>query len=402
MIYISTLIVIFICAYAFDFGHVNNPRLKSVCYTLLLIWLIALSGFSYNVGSDIPGYMEEYATIAHHKFNIWKDLSYFENRQPGWILLNIICSRIYSKYVLFQIVMATFCNYVIFWFINKHTKYIFTAVFLYCVCSYLNFNFNNLRQTFAIVFFLIGYDYLVEKKWLKYFLCVLGAFMFHSTGIICILFPLFYYVKVNIKTASILLLSILALIVLMLRFDGADLLSEFFLKNADFALYFTDRERIVDAYFGENANKYDGLNVFGIIQMVLFVSPIILTIIGGFKRIINLPQITLTLLLFYLILYLLDFVIPVVFMRLVMYIDIIYYCALSDYAIDYPKRKFSPRIVFTTVLLCIALYRPVHTLFAVNPASDIEFYKQFYPYYSVFNPQIDPVRATYFGSYREY
>lgn len=401
MIYIFTLLAIIVCAFVFDFGRVKNPRLKNNCYYLLLIWLIALSGFAYNVGADMPGYMEQYAEIGMHKFSTWKDLSYFDNRQPGWMLLNIFCSRIYSRFVLLQLVVSAFSNFVIINFIKKHSKYVFLGIFLYCICSYLNFNFNSLRQTVAIAFFLIGYKYLVERKWVKYYIFIFLAFMFHSTAAICVVFPLFYLIKINYKTIGIILLSTIGLIFLMLRLGGAEWLSELFLKNADLAGLFTDRERIVEAYFGDNAMKYEGLNVFGLIQLFLFATPILLTIVGAYKRVITIPTIALQLLILYLVLYLLDFVIPVVFMRFVMYIEILYYCALSDFAIDFPKKRMSPRIVFTSVLLCLALFRPVHTLFAINPTSNLEFYKQFYPYYSVFNPHIDPVRSAYFGSYKE-
>lgn len=402
MIYIVTLLAILVCVVVFDFGRMNNPRFKKICYVSIFIWLTALAGFSYNVGSDIPGYMRQYAEIGRHHFETWKDFAYFENRQPGWMLLNILCSGISKRFVLLMVVIAVFANCIVFKYIKKHTKYVFLGILLYYVCSYLNWNFNSLRQTVAIAFFLLGYDYLVDKKWIKYYTCCFGAFMFHSTAAVCFIFPLFYLIKVNYKTVGILVLGILSIIILMLGLGGADMISEWFLNNAEFAGMFTDREEIVEAYFGENSMKYEGLNLFGMIQMVIFVIPIILTIIGGHKQIITIPTIALPLLLFYLSLYMLDFVIPVVFMRLVMYIDVLFYCALSDMALHYSKKRFIPRNIFAIVLLCVALFRPIHTLFAVNPASNLAFYKQFYPYYSVFDPKIDPVRSANFGSYREY
>ena len=68
---------------------------------------------------------------------------------------------------------------------------------------------------------------------------------------------------------------------------------------------------------------------------------------------------------------------------------------------EFPKKLIFPRNIVTICLLCVALYRPVQTLFAVNMSTDIPFYRQFYPYYSVFDPQIDPLRSANFGAYRE-
>lgn len=402
MIYIITLIFVLACALFFDFGRVNNSRLKKICYTLILVWLIALSGFSYNVGSDIPGYMYQYAAIGRHHFESWKDLSYFENRQPGWMLLNIVCSRIYNRFVLLQLVIAIFSNYVILSFIKKHTKYLFIGIFLYCICSYLNFNFNVLRQTVALAFFLIGYDSLVEKKWVKYYLCCICAFMFHSTAIICFIFPFLYLIKVNKKWLIGYVTSILLLAILAVRNGGADFISDLFFQNAETLSLFADNaEKLTEIYFGNDAQEYGELNLFGIIAMLIYVSPVMLTLYGGIRRTIVLPHIGMSLMLFYALLFFLDFVVPVIFMRFLMYFDIIYFCAFADLVIELPKKLYLPRNVVAMVLLCLALFRPVTTLIAVNPSSNLPFYKQFVPYYSVFDPQIDPVRSANFGSYRE-
>ena len=402
MIYIVTLIGILICVAIFDFGRLKNPQLKNFCYTLLLVWLICLSGFAYNVGADIPVYMHQYSEIGRHSFRTWEDLSIYENRQPGWILLNIICSRIYSKFVLLQLVIAVFSNIVILNFIKKHTNYIFLGALIYFICSYLNFNFNSIRQTVAIAFFLIAYDYLVDKKWIKYYLFVFCAFMFHSTAVICALFPLFTFVKFNKTTIYITLVSIIVLAVLALLFNGAEMVSSFFLENADFAGYFTDREQIVENYFGDNAMKYGGLNFFGIIFMFITALPIFLVIYSGAKKIVKMPNVSIVLIIFYLTLFVLDYVVPIVFMRFIMYLDILFYCYISNFALDYPKRIHVPSSLFAFALLCLICFRPVNTLFSVNQSSGLVFYRQFYPYYSVLDPQIDPVRASYFGCYRDY
>ena len=58
MIYILTLLAIFVCVVNYDI--LGNSKNKNVLYNILLIWFIAVSGFAYNVGADVPGYMYEY------------------------------------------------------------------------------------------------------------------------------------------------------------------------------------------------------------------------------------------------------------------------------------------------------------------------------------------------------
>lgn len=401
MIYIITLIAILCCVLVFDVGKLKNPQLKSICYSLLLFWLIALSGFAYNVGSDTPRYMREYGAICQHQFKTWEDLSYLENRQPGWMILNILCSKITHKFVLMKLLISIFTNTVILSFLKKHSKYVFLGILFYYVCLYLNMNFNVLRQAVAVSFFLLGYDYLVEKKLVKYYLFVACAYMFHPTAIICTVFPFFHIVRLNIKSLLLILTSILALLVIAIRLGGADMISSIMLNNIDFVGLFTDREQIVESYFGEGAAKYEGLNLFGLVFAIFSAIPIMLVLLGGTARVIKLPNIALWLVITYLALYFLDFVIPVVFMRFVMYVEILYYCFLSDFVIEAPRKIPMVRHAISIVLICMVLFRPVTTLFSENESSGLEYYKQFYPYYSVFNPKIDTVRSIYFDAYKE-
>ena len=354
------------------------------------------------MGADIPGYMRQYAEIGRHHFETWKDFAYFENRQPGWMLLNILCSGISKRFVLLMVVIAVFANCIIFKYIKNHTKYVFLGILLYYVCSYLNWNFNSLRQTVAIAFFLLGYDYLVDKKWIKYYTCCFGAFMFHSTAAVCFLFPFFYLIRINTKWLIVSMSLVVVVAFFAIRMGGADFVSDLVLQNAELASLIADNaDQLAETYFGDNAKEYGKLNLFGLAAMLIYSMPIILVIIGASRKTINLPHISNSLLLFYLILYFMDFVIPVVFMRFLMYLDVVYFCALSEFVMEFPKKLIFPRNIVTICLLCVALYRPVQTLFAVNMSTDIPFYRQFYPYYSVFDPQIDPLRSANFGAYRE-
>ena len=401
MIYLITLIIVLSFALFFDFGLVSNPRLKKICYYFLFAWLTAISAFAYNVGSDTATYMQEYAFISNHTFDSWDDFSSLENRQVGWMLLNIVCSRIYGKYVLLKFVIALFANFAVFHFIKKHTKYIFLAVLLYYVCSYLNFNFNSIRQTMSLAVFLMGYDFLIEKKWIKYYICVAIAFMFHFTAILCALFPFLYLLKPTLKRIIIILCVLFGVVIYAMLHMGAESLADLFLQYGDYIELFTNRATMIEIYFGDNAMKYEGLNLFGMIFMIINALPIVLVVIGGIKHVNLLPHITINILLFYLLLFFLNYIIPIVFMRLLMFIEIIYFCALSDFLIVFSRKYFSLWRIPCLSLLCLVLLGPVRVLFSENASSGRPLYIQFYPYYSVFDPQIDPVRAANFGCYRE-
>ena len=219
---------------------------------------------------------------------------------------------------------------------------------MYFVCYYLNFNFNSIRQTIAISFFLLGYEHLVNKKWVKYYIYCLCAFMFHASAIICFIFPLFYLIKFKLKWFLVFIFSLLLVSVFAITRGGADILSNLLLNNTELMGMFVDNaEQLTELYFGEDANEYGVLNIFGIISMFMHTTPIVLVLIGAGKKTITLPEIGAPLILFFMILHLLDFIVPVIFMRFLMYLDIVYICALSDFVIDFPKKYIGRKTYFT-------------------------------------------------------
>lgn len=154
--------------------------------------LICISAFSYEIGSDTIIYMEEY-NVA----NNLKDLSRYDflklNRQPGWILLLSLCKTFSSDYWVFKVLQSIFVNSVICFFIKKNCTYIYTTTLLYYITLYFQLNFETMRESFAIVIFLISYKYLLSKQWIKYYLCALLALSFHISAVITLIIPILRY-----------------------------------------------------------------------------------------------------------------------------------------------------------------------------------------------------------------
>ena len=156
MIYIFTLVVLVVLIIRFDYKYVGEKRNNfdnhvltryDLWYGVMLIWFICVSGFAYNVGSDITIYMREYNNFGGiWKVNTFSDILKFDNRQPGWVLLNVICASISRNFVLLKLVIAIFVNWTVFRFLRRHTKYVFTGIFFYAVILYLSLNFNALKN----------------------------------------------------------------------------------------------------------------------------------------------------------------------------------------------------------------------------------------------------------------
>jgi len=68
-----------------------------------------------------------------------------------------------------------------------------------------------MRQSIAVCIFLLAYPYMQKKQWLKFYLCFVVAFLFHTSALILCFFPLMRNVKLRPATVLILVLTFLVI-----------------------------------------------------------------------------------------------------------------------------------------------------------------------------------------------
>ena len=396
MIYLLTIAILCVFIFLYDFGKGKEKNANS-CYNLMMIWFIAISGFAYNVGSDTSTYMEEYHRAVWSSIHKLDDFLEFEDaRQPGWLLLEFFCRGISSDFVLLKLIIAAFGNWAIFRFIKKHSNYPFISVLFYGLTFALHMNFNALRQFVAVGFFLVGYDYLIEKKWAKYYLFVFLAYMFHTTALLCVLFPLLYNIKLNRIRVIFLGVVSLAVTYFLLSLDMVDVIGSIIFSNAD--LLSDELVARGEIYFGADDESL-AWSIFGIIRVVFFLvvyfSLLYFSLLKKKTR-----NLDVTLYLVFIMFYILNFCVPVVFFRFLFYVQPFFVCLLPTPAVKIASQFGSLKRVVAMSILLLLTVEPISNLYHKSDITDLPLIIQYYPYYSVFNPKIDPVRSSYFGYYK--
>lgn len=168
------------------FSQVRSPTLRlAIAFTPIFIFL----GLRYNYGNDYPAYLTLFNEIAAE----WK-INYdaeAQHAEIGWLVLN----RLFAGIGFFPMIisLALFNCYAYVKFIKAYVpeKYFWFALFLYIfVPENMLVQATAMRQTVAIAFFLIGLNYLVERRPLKYVLCVGIAALFHTSALI--LLPVYF------------------------------------------------------------------------------------------------------------------------------------------------------------------------------------------------------------------
>ena len=78
------------------------------------------------------------------------------------------------------------------------------SLLFFVLLGFYTGGFNIARQMLGICIVFFGLPYVVEKKWLKFYICVAVAACFHNTAIIASVMPLIY-TKLNMKNCFVFL-----------------------------------------------------------------------------------------------------------------------------------------------------------------------------------------------------
>jgi hypothetical protein len=188
----------------------------------------------YNFGNDYPGYLNTFNLISKDN-----KIDYFDNYyrvEIGWVFLN----RLFRGLGFFAMtaVLALFNCVIYYRFIKKYVpiKYYWLAIFLYVFTpGFMLIPSSGMRQSLAIVIFLFSFDYLHDKKAIRYFLCIGLASLFHSSAII--LLPVYFLAIFNWKINIGVVIIFILLFVSMFLYSNflSPLLTQFI--NSNFERY---------------------------------------------------------------------------------------------------------------------------------------------------------------------
>ena len=195
MTYLLIIILLLYCIFKYDIHQ--DKKNKWSWYHFIMLLLILISGLGYRMGGDGMTYLAQYKFYSIDDGFGWDALTCYPNRMPGWVLLVKICKCITEDYWLFKLAHATILNILIFASIKRVTNMVFTTLLFDFVLIYFDINFQILRQAISMGLFLYSMRYIQDKRWLRYYLCILLAISFHEGSLICLFFPLLLKVKIN-------------------------------------------------------------------------------------------------------------------------------------------------------------------------------------------------------------
>lgn len=181
---------------------------RQFLFIFLYIYLTLLIGFRYMVGGDTYFYTIYFNYLNFDRF---LDFSNEDGYQPLFVHSMLLAKYIYPKFVSYQFLHVILINTTLFWFIKKESTYIFTTIFFCLLIFYINYTVEILRESLAIMVFILTYKYFEKKKWLLYFLGVFIATQFHLSAYYLFVLPFFRFLRLNYFYLIIVLLFTIVL-----------------------------------------------------------------------------------------------------------------------------------------------------------------------------------------------
>lgn len=212
---VEYIVVILVLLYGFvQFDVKGNSDNNNRWLIFEWILIVLLAGMRYKVGGD---------TLAYYNYfeDKWPTLSTiksydFEHYGILWVYFAATCKSIINDFAFLQFVHAIIVNSIFFWFFKTHSKHYFTIILVFYIGFFFRYNTEVMRGALSVCSFLVGFDYMMKRKWIVYYLTCFISLGFHSEGICTFFFPIILmFNKISLSRFSVFVFFIFSFIVLI-------------------------------------------------------------------------------------------------------------------------------------------------------------------------------------------
>ncbi len=181
--------------------YVSDEKFKKFSIIVFILTMIFFS-IRLDMGSDIPTYMIVYDRVENP---IYDAIQYHLSRNLGFTSLALLCKKIFGSYRMFLLVCNILTAIVIAYIVLKYSKNILISLMIFIGSGYLEVYYSSgIRQSLAMAVFLFSYfEFLENKKYLKYYIGIVIACMFHDVSIVGFVLPIILYLLNKIKENKI-------------------------------------------------------------------------------------------------------------------------------------------------------------------------------------------------------
>ncbi|NVO60955.1 EpsG family protein [Photobacterium damselae] len=181
------------------------PKVINVIYSFILLVLYQL--FFSEYGNDYKVYEDFYNRLD----NVY-------NFESGFVLLNKYVSSLDISFVVFYTLLNSITLVILFSFIYKRINNVMCFIIPYTAFIFYSLQINAIRQSIAVLIFILSIDFIIKRKLLNYVFFILIASFFHRS--IFIMLPFYWVFNArNISDKYIIISFVVALSLYIFRID---------------------------------------------------------------------------------------------------------------------------------------------------------------------------------------
>lgn len=255
---------------------------RKAIFVPALMLIIFASIRDYTIGTDTPTYTKDFRLGVQSEYYEFNPDVEFGYEILIYILLKLGVVEYYWLFVISSIIVVFLTLYTI----KKYSVDYILSVYIFITFAFYTFYFNTLRQGIAIAICFCGLKYFIEKNFLKYFIIVSIASLFHISAWIMLLIFFLVHLKLNnnLKILGSFIISLIGSSLIINYMAGSNKRYEKYGEVADnaggyYLFSFYVLIAIFIYIFGKALReKYKEYNIFEQIYIygIVFVFPIIL------------------------------------------------------------------------------------------------------------------------------
>lgn len=236
LVYLAVILLIIIFNQSLiRFSSHYKRELELKYARILMFLLIAIATLrASTVGTDTAGYIRDYETVRNMTYTMVFQ-QYINN--PGYYLVSKFFSNLGISVQIWFGIIETMYMVAINKIIKKYSGNVMLSYLMFLTLGFYTFSMAGLKQTMAMAFALLAFNYLVEKKYIVSIILFFISIFFHLTAMVMIFAVLIYLLKKN----KLVLFALLVVFIVTLLYYNAILSYVLgYMDNEHYSTYLND------------------------------------------------------------------------------------------------------------------------------------------------------------------
>ena len=210
IIYILMFMYLSLLAFLSFYFEERKREINFLIFPTFMFFLLFDGLRKSSVGGDLNVYI---SIFEQNSLRLPELSKIFKSRfELGYVFTNQLIRSMTENYSFLLFVFAFLTLWIWFYVLDKYSKNVYMSLIIYLSSlGMFLYSLSNIRQGLAVAFGFLGFYFLAEEKKIRGILFVLLAPLFHTSGMVCILFIFIRKIKLSAKYYPTIFIGFVAL-----------------------------------------------------------------------------------------------------------------------------------------------------------------------------------------------